>query len=191
MDRLRLRNPTSFNNEPIPRASSYEPIVPPFVEELSERTGPKLTFREALETVPTFDGYNMTVSSFARACRRAREVLPASSERDLTRVLINRLRGRAQVAVEDEPCNTITQLIDLLTSAFGSQKTTNQYQGELSIIHIRKGEHILDYISRVKDLRSAIIDSERRECGQLTDTQLNNIDSLTARSFCEGLPLEY
>lgn len=115
----------------------------------------------------------------------------ASSERNLTPLLINRLRGRAQAAVEDEPCDNITQLVDLLTSAFGLQKTINQYRGELSIIYIRKGEHILDYVSRVKDLRSAIIDSERREYGHLTNGQLAEINTLTARSFCEGLPLEY
>lgn len=193
MNGLRVGNPGSTNPEPSVKFSPNELTIPPFTfgETSHEGIGPKLTFREALETVPYFDGYNMSVSSFARACRRAREVMPASSERNLTRLLTNRLRGRAQAAVEDEPCDNIIQLIDLLTSAFGSQKTINQYRGELSIIYIKRGEHILDYISRVKDLRSAIIDSERRECGQLTHGQLAEIDALTARSFCEGLPLEY
>lgn len=193
MYEMRLGNPIQTGYGPSIKASSFEPSVPLSAsgENYYENNVPKLTFREALETVPYFDGYNMSVSSFARACRRAQEVMPASSERNLTRLLINRLRGRAQAAVEDEPCGNITQLIDLLTNAFGSQKTINQYRGELSIIHIRKGEHILDYISRVKDLRSAIVDSERRERGRLMSTQLADIDSLTARSFCEGLPLEY
>jgi len=117
-----------------------------------DNTPRKVTFQEALETVPIYDGTNLTLSQFIRACRRARDVIPASSEQNLTRLLINKLRGRALSAVEDEPCDSIAELIDLLTIAFGTQKTINQYKGELSTIHLKPNEHILDYISRVKDL---------------------------------------
>ena len=37
----------------------------------------------------------------------------------------------------------------------------DQIKSDLSDICMRKGEHILDYISRVKDLRSAILDCDR------------------------------
>lgn len=154
-------------------------------------TTPKVTFREATESVPNFDGYNISLSQFVRACRRAREIVPSSSERNLTKLLINKLRGRAYSAVEDEPCENVTQLIDLLNIAFGSPKTIDQYRGELSTIHLRPREHILDYITRVKDLRTAILDEERRETGYLTERTMIEIDGLTARSFCDGLPLEY
>lgn len=152
---------------------------------------PKLSFRDALETVPHFDGYNMSTSAFGRACRHARDTLPPSAERNLTRLLFNRLRGRARSAVEEDTCTTVTQLIDQLTSAFGALKTIDQYRGELSTIYMKRGEHVLDYIDRVKDLKSAIIDTERRENARIDNRMLDEIDSLTARSFCDGLPLEY
>jgi len=154
-------------------------------------TIPKVTFREATESVPHFDGYNISLNQFTRACRRAREIVPPSSERNLTKLLINRLRGRAYSAVEDEPCESITQLIDLLNIAFGSPKTIDQYRGELSTIHSKPQEHILDFITRVKDLRTAILDEERRVNGYLTERVIMEVDGLTARSFCDGLPLEY
>ncbi|KYQ48516.1 hypothetical protein ALC60_12438 [Trachymyrmex zeteki] len=94
-------------------------------------------------------------------------------------------------AVEDEPCNSVTDLIDLLTDAFGTAKNLDQYRGELSIIYLKPGEHILDYISRVKDLRTAILDAERREHGELDSYFVAEIDNLTTRSFYEGLPLDY
>lgn len=77
MSGLRAGNPTPINYEPSVKAPTYELTTPPFTsgENSYENIGPKLTFREALETVPYFDGYNMSVSSFARACRRAREVM--------------------------------------------------------------------------------------------------------------------
>ncbi|KYQ49637.1 hypothetical protein ALC60_11284 [Trachymyrmex zeteki] len=152
---------------------------------------PKISFREATESVPYFDGRNLPLPQFIRACRRAKEIVPSSSERNLTKLLINKLRGQAYYAVEDEPCETIAQLIDLLNGAFGSAKTIDQYRGELSTIFIRREEHMLDYISRVKDLRSAILDAERRSRGSLPPSIANEIDALTARSFCDGLPLQY
>lgn len=152
---------------------------------------PKVSFREATESIPTFDGYNIALAQFARACRRAREIVPPACEYNLTKLIINRLRGRAYYAVEDEPCDTVTQLIDLLNGAFGSPKTIDQYRGELSTCYLRSGEHMLDYISKIKDLRTAILDAERRERGEPCPSTSREIDELTARSFCDGLPLQY
>lgn len=95
-----------------------------------------MSFREATESVPFFDGYNISVAKFARACRRAREIVPPSAEGNLTKLLISRLEERAYTVVEDEPCNTITDFIDLLTGAFGTAKILDQYRGELSIIYL-------------------------------------------------------
>lgn len=164
-----------------------EPI-PAFPDEMQT---PRVTFREALETVPVYDGYNMTVSQFARACNRAKEIIPPSSERNLVRLLCNKLKGRALVAVEDEPCHNVEQLIDLLTIAFGSRKNLDQYRGELSNIYMRPNEHIMDYIRKVKDLRSNIVEEERRKYGNRGTILMEDTDKFVATSFCEGLPSEY
>lgn len=152
---------------------------------------PRITFREVTESIPTFDGYNISLMQFARACKRAKEIIPPSSEYDLTRVLINKLRGRAYYAVEDEPCTSITQLLDLLYGAFGASRTIDQYRGELSACYLKTGEHMLDYVSRIKELRTLILDAERREHGRIDPLTTSDVDELTARSFCDGLPLQY
>lgn len=157
----------------------------------NEPPAPKVSFREATESVPYFDGYNIPLAQFTRACRRASEIIPPAAERNLTKLLINKLGRRAYYVVEDEPCDTVTELIDLLTGAFGSPKTLDQYRGELSTVYLRSNEHILDYISRVKDLRTAILDEERRDKRRLDPRFVVEIDNLTARSFYEGLPLEF
>ncbi|KYM96839.1 hypothetical protein ALC62_12490, partial [Cyphomyrmex costatus] len=56
---------------------------------------------------------------------------------------------------------------------------------------LRPNEHLLDYISRVKDLRTTILDHERREKRFLDPHFVTEIDSLTTRSFIDGLPFEY
>lgn len=152
---------------------------------------PRISFREVTESIPAFDGYNISLMQFARACKRAKEIVPPSSEYDLTRVLINKLRGRAYYAVEDEPCTSITQLIDLLYGAFGASRTIDQYRGELSACYLKPGEHMLDYVSRIKELRTLILDAERREYGRTGTLTTSEVDELTARSFCDGLPLQY
>ncbi|KOC59987.1 hypothetical protein WH47_10115 [Habropoda laboriosa] len=49
---------------------------------------------------------------------------------------------------------------------------------------MKQGEHILDYISRIKDLREAIVKYNRQ------GADLVEIDSLTVRSFINGLTPE-
>ncbi|KYQ47818.1 hypothetical protein ALC60_13148 [Trachymyrmex zeteki] len=87
---------------------------------LDNAPSPKVSFKEATDSVAYFDGYNIPLAQFTRACRRAREIIPPSGERNLTKLLINKLGKRAYYAVEDEPCNSITDLIDLLTDTFGT-----------------------------------------------------------------------
>ena len=190
VDKVRLHDPLLT---PSDGQRPFESQPHAFLQEncMESSQPPKVSFREATECVPSFDGYNIPLSQFIRGCRRAREIIPPSSERNLTKILINKLRGRAHYAVEDEPCDTVTQLIDLLNGAFGSSNTIDQYRGELSTSYIKKNEHMLDYISRVKDLRTAILDAERRTGGTLHPRRITEVDALTARSFCEGLPLQY
>jgi len=56
---------------------------------------PNVSFREATESIPHFDGYNIPLVQFVRACQRVKEIVPSSSKRNLTKLLINKLRNRA------------------------------------------------------------------------------------------------
>lgn len=167
------------------RANDSSPYPPDFVH---DNHIPRVTFREALDPVPNFDGYNLSLPHFIRACRQARDTVPIAAERSLTRLLISKLRGRARYAVEDEQCDSIVQLTDILTRAFAIPKTLDQHRGELSTIFLQRREHMLDYILRVKDLRTAILDIMRRQQGYPSPEVIEEVDALTARSFCEGLP---
>jgi len=179
---------------PSPEAQrTYERTPGPYSGEILSESpqSPRISFREVTEAVPSFDGYNIPLSQFIRACRRAREMIPASAEMSLTKILINKLRGHAYYAVEDEPCETISQFIDLFNVAFGPRKDVGQYRGELANIYRRGEEHMLDYISRVKALRNDILDAERGPRGRLNHRVAIEVDALTIKAFCNGLGLEY
>jgi len=49
-------------------------------------------------------------------------LFPPLFEGNLTRLLLTKLCRRAICAVEDEACESVTQLIDLLNGAFGLPK---------------------------------------------------------------------
>lgn len=176
--------------QPVTTPPMSQPIIPADPPR-DRHVQPKISFRDALDTVPYFDGHNVTLYQFSCACRRARDIIPPAFERDLTKLLLNKLRGRAYYAIEEESCETVTDLIDALYRSFGGRKTVDQYRGELSNVHLRPDEHILDFISRVKELRAQVLDMERRTRGHIDPRIESEIDSLVLRSFREGLPFEY
>ena len=138
--------------------------------------------REAVASVPTFDGQGSSVLKFARACRQARSMIPRQMEILLTKLIKGKLRGRAYAAVEDSDKYSIESLCDLLKETFGPRMDIDQIKCDLAHIYMCKGEHMLDYISRVKVLRSAILDCDR----DLIETR--EVDELTAKRFIKVLP---
>lgn len=143
--------------------------------------------RDVLDMIPTFDGHNMPVIKFSRVCKRAREMIPPHMELQLVRAIRAKITGRAYVAIEDETHSTISGLIETLRNKFAPLKSPHYYKGKLADIFKAPQEHILDYISRVKDLKSAVIDSEKSE-GKPVDPEL---ESFTLKCFIDGLPTDH
>ncbi|KAI4476893.1 hypothetical protein M0804_013220 [Polistes exclamans] len=60
--------------------------------------------RELIEQVPNFDGHNVPVTQFTRACRRALESLPANFSAEmktsLTRLLLSKFCSHAYLVIE-------------------------------------------------------------------------------------------
>lgn len=121
----------------------------------------KFYLRDTLEMVPKYDGHNIPVWQFARACKRARESVPLVDEAHFVRMLRNKLSNHAYLAVEDEIHPTIEKFLDFLKRTFGPGRNSNYYRGQLSKAYKKPGEHILDYIGRIKDLKTAIIEGDQ------------------------------
>jgi hypothetical protein len=123
----------------------------------------QIKLKDAIESVPVFDGYRPSVFQFLRSCERARGMIPRHQEPQLVKLLMNELRGHAFLAVEDNEVVTLNDFGIKLKDMFGPGKTVNEYRGELGTEFQRPGENILDYIDRVRNLRLAIIDGERSQ----------------------------
>jgi len=100
----------SYNN-PLARNAAQFDLPPPVTSNIPPPhpgiNYPNSSIRDALELVPKFDGHNMPVLQFARACKRAKELIPLTNENHLVRLLRNKLIGHAYIAVEDEIHNSV------------------------------------------------------------------------------------
>lgn len=73
--------------------------------------------------------------------------------------------------MEDYDVISIDRLCDILLEIFDLHRTLEQYKTELSNTFMRKDEHILNYIDRVKDLHRIIIDEENYRTNELTENK--------------------
>lgn len=144
------------------------------------------SIRETMNIVPRFDGKNMTVNTFIRACRRAREMMPSTSVITATngKLMINNSKGVAYTTIVDcdiETFRVINFLCNRLRQIFGTYPTHEHYRSELQNILMRNNESMIEYIGRVKDLYQALIDEIRSRQGITEDKQCE-IDDLTLQS---------
>lgn len=156
---------------------------PRFRENMSQ-----IKLKDALAIVPEYNGRNLSVLQFARACKRAKELVSAASEPQLTRLLRNKLRDHAYLAVEDHTYYTVDDLTNRLKQVFTPAATPNYYRGELSKLAKRANEDILEYIGRTKDLRTAIIDAEQNTYPSVYLVLRESFEAMTLEAFINGLP---
>ncbi|KAI4474792.1 hypothetical protein M0804_014668 [Polistes exclamans] len=158
-------------------------------------TNASVKLREIVEAIPRFDSHNISVTQFARGCKRALDSLPAccsaETETSLTRLLISKLNGHAYVVVEDLKITKVEQLIDRLKNAFLPAHGTNYYRGQLATEFKKPKEHVLDYFSRVCSLTQSIIDEESKQVGRLERSVERKIEEEGLDAFIRGLPSDY
>ncbi|KYN17807.1 hypothetical protein ALC57_09911 [Trachymyrmex cornetzi] len=153
---------------------------------------PKSHIRDALELVPKYDGHNIPIWQFARTCKRAKDSIPLIDEALFVKMLRNKLSHHAYLAVEDETHETVAKFLESLKKTFGPDWSANYYRGQLSIAYKKQGEHILDYICRVKDLVTDIIEGDQSNLNRkLTHIETHLIESYALEAFYEGLPSKY
>ena len=113
-------------------------------------------------------------------------MVPRNQEPQLVKLLMNKFRGYAFLAVKDSQVESLNDFGNKLKDMFGPGKTVNEYKGELATIFQRPGEDILDYMDRVRNLRLAIMDRERCEHGILSRDIQDTIDWDTREAFVKG-----
>lgn len=150
---------------------------------------PKITMRDALAYIPKFDGSNMSVSQFIRACQRALNILGPLNQRTFLELLRGKFDGIARTVVDNLDYQSISELESSLRDMFDPLCTASQYKAALQNIVINTNEHIASYINRVQTLYLDIINAETRECQEISNFEKFRIETDAIDAFLRGLPL--
>ncbi|KAI4475343.1 hypothetical protein M0802_015196 [Mischocyttarus mexicanus] len=204
--RRSIQTPVLDNNEELRREledlrrelnmmKRITPFAPHPPSPLPRTSHTSIKLREIVETVPKFDGRNIPVSQFARACRRALESLPydhsSEVEISLTRLLLSKLSGHAYLVVEHLKVDKVEELIESLKDAFLPLHGLNFYRGQLATEFMKKDEHVLDYYGRMRELTQCILDEETKLSGVLDYKVEKKIEEEGLAAFIQGLPRDY
>lgn len=149
-----------------------------------------IRLKDAVDSIPKYDGHKISVFQFCKICERALNLIPKGQEYHLVQLIINKLSGHAYAAVEGVEYPRLYYLTKRLKEVFGPNKSTDQYRGELANIYMKPNEHILDYVERVKELRTLILDGESTTSGHIDEERRTLIEMRAKDSFINGLPPE-
>lgn len=156
----------------------------------SEQIRPSLSSQDAINYIPSFNGYNISVYAFIDKIEYIQEAFPRRSEQSLLITIIGKLKGDAAKAVEGDRFASINELTSKLKAIFSPRQTLNDFYGELGKLCKRSSENMIDYIARTKNIIYAIIDGERMERGTLTNIERKRIERRALGNFMSGLPSE-
>lgn len=147
-----------------------------------------IRLKDVIDSIPKYDGHKMSVFHFCKMCERALNLIPQYHEYHLVQLIVNKLQGHAYAAIEGSEYTTVFDLTRRLRKIFGPNKSTDQYRGELANIYMKPNENLLDYVERVKELRTAIMDGETTESGFIDASVKDSIEISSRESFVNGLP---
>lgn len=148
--------------------------------------------RDALEAVPKFSGTSSHASyrEFSAGCTDAKNMLPAWAEENLVKMICTKLMDGAKSLVRGENFRTVEALLNQLQEHF-RPPTVSELIRELSRIHQGYDEDVASYASRVREMRSDIIETHRRaHNGICSDERKREYDTEVIRSFIIGLRFE-
>ncbi|KAI4476475.1 hypothetical protein M0804_013546 [Polistes exclamans] len=154
-----------------------------------------LKLRELIEHVLKFDGQNVSVTQFIRACRRALEPLLAgfSTEMDasLTRLLLSNLSGHTYLVTESLRIHNVENPIGRIKDAFLPSRGSNYYRGQHATEFMRPGEHMLDYFGRIKELTQSVINETTKNSVRVERRVELDIEKEGLDALITGLPQDY
>lgn len=143
---------------------------------------------DATIAIPTFDGENPPLRTFAQHVENGLALLPDDSERTYLKVILTKLTGPARTSVQDKTFTDVASLIKHLKKRFSPGKNLAYFQAEIARLKIRENESLRKYIDRTSRLvhqtRAAIKEKYNRH----TEEIIKDMETDVLENFREGLP---
>ncbi|XP_043476360.1 GATA zinc finger domain-containing protein 14-like [Leptopilina heterotoma] len=147
----------------------------------------QVSLRDALETIPMFDGKNIPLSIFIESCLEAKSMLPdnAQVQTNLVKLIRSLISGEARRIIIGNNFNTVEQLTERLKQIYAPAKSVYQLQGELGAIYMWEHENVISYESRIAE---RILDAHRISNENRVDEPFKaSLDKTTVDYFSRGL----
>lgn len=147
-----------------------------------------LSIKIALESIPRFDGTNVAVREFVRACKTSRKLIPNFNENLFIQLIITKLTGNASTVFGDREVTSLDQLYNDLALLFGDTKSIPTLQAELSTIKQTSDETVGSFACRVIELLNRLEERVKTENEKAVgDVLLIYFKQTAIKSFMRGL----
>ena len=150
-----------------------------------------MSFRDTLEVVPIFTGDNISLDQFIEGCREAKDMLPAGTESNLTKLIKTKFKGEARKCVTTGQYRNVEDIIDSLKRVYSWNKSVYQLQGELGNIYQWDSEIVISCATRVRKLGEKILETHKANDNDRIDENCQAaLDSNILDCFSQGLTTE-
>lgn len=150
----------------------------------------RLSIKDALEAVPTFDGDNASFSHFVEGCEEALSMIAPSQEIILVRAIRNKLKGDAHRSILGKVFNTLQSLVEFLRNRYGSRESVYEAQARLAYICQKDGEKVSTYANRVREIGKRILDAQKRQSNEVSQEFHKSMEEHLKICFLRGLDPE-
>lgn len=151
-----------------------------------------VTFRDVYGVIPTFDGKNIQVDQFIRACKKASKVLSANDQARFLDMLQFKLTGSAADLVETKTYADLETLLKDLKNAFDKPVELSDLELELKAIVQNYNESVTDFATRTRKISKKITDRltevyNTEDQQQYLTNRITEVRNSVIRAFTRGL----
>ena len=141
-----------------------------------------------VDLIPIFSGNNISVQAFSRECKFAEEGVAPHLRPLFVKLLRTKIQGEAELYIKNLRFETLSELLNILETAFMASKTPFQIHSEIACMKQNTGESTLSYATRALDLFTKMVEiTERQSPVSIAAIKIRDYDSEMASCFCLGL----
>lgn len=186
----------SVKTQTVKRDSKYEttpsnPSLHPIKKFEMANSSLKVSLKDALTVVPTYDGVTASLNSFIQGCDEALEMIDPGSEEQLVKAVRIKIVGEPRRSIAQQTFGRLKELYDFLKCIYAPARNIYQLQGELGSIFQKPEESVVAYANRVRDLGFQILEAYESENNAPADAAFKrNTTASLPPCFIQGLKPE-
>uniref|UniRef100_A0ABD2W9U3 Uncharacterized protein n=1 Tax=Trichogramma kaykai TaxID=54128 RepID=A0ABD2W9U3_9HYME len=171
-------DPQIPNNQNIALINQRDPAVIIMAEQVK--------VKDAIATVPLFNGKNMNVEDFLETVTEAHDLIDQVKRPIFLKLVKLKIQGEARKSLKGATLNSVDELKKHLKQLYGTGLSLTALQGLLSRQIQQNGESVLTFANKIRDIGNEIIQKKEAE-GALPPTFEASVKASQIECFKNGL----